>query len=311
MSDIKVTGLDNCSLALGNEPLLTFEGSLDKVQLIETTMLNLTNYPSLIASLANRLRRLYGNDVVLVEDGSKYAQTSVAGMLGIKYGFIGGVDMTTNLYCAKRFNIPLFKPTVIVDNEINDNELIDNGFDLLTDLRCHEFFPIYGKKIKQILYSNVAFKTVKQTTYKLEDVNEFELFLSVTKILHKMLKEVIVIVSLSVLEKVDSKFKQNHLILKVAVKYDPQMLKHKIDYNFDIILLGGDFIVSSTQPALGMVYKIMEINDQPCIKFSEEKSKQTIPGKKSILRLFDENFTILSDYLHLENEKTITSPLTC
>ena len=57
----------------------------------------------------------------------------------------------------------------------------------------------------------------------------------------------------------------------------------------DVIYLGPEFLVSYTQPALGMVYKLMEIDGYPCIKFSEEKGKQTIPGNKLIVRLFDGN----------------------
>jgi hypothetical protein len=70
--------------------------------------------------------------------------------------------------------------------------------------------------------------------------------------------------------------------------YSPFMLSNQYDYDLLYCLfLGPEYLVSSTQPALGMVYKLMEINDNPCIKFSEEKGKQTIPGNKIIIRLFD------------------------
>jgi nicotinate phosphoribosyltransferase len=68
------------------------------------------------------------------------------------------------------------------------------------------------------------------------------------------------------------------------------------------VLLGPEFIVSSHQPALGMVYKIMQINDKACIKFSEDKSKQTIPGFKNVLRLFDSEDNLIGDLLCLQNE---------
>lgn len=52
--------------------------------------------------------------------------------------------------------------------------------------------------------------------------------------------------------------------------------KNKKIHNF---LLDSDYIIYTP---LGMVYKVMEINDIPCMKFSEEKSKQSIPGFKKV-----------------------------
>jgi len=79
--------------------------------------------------------------------------------------------------------------------------------------------------------------------------------------------------------------------IKIATTYNTFMLNnnYNCDNNalVDIVFLGPEFLVSSTQPALGMVYKLMEINGNPCIKFSEEKGKQTIPGSKLTVRLFD------------------------
>ena len=64
------------------------------------------------------------------------------------------------------------------------------------------------------------------------------------------------------------------------------MLK-QVSGDFDIIFLGADFLTCKAQTALGMVYKLMDFNNSPCIKFSEEKAKRTIPGFKKTLRFFD------------------------
>lgn len=94
-------------------------------------------------------------------------------------------------------------------------------------------------------------------------------------------------------------------LFKIAIKYETEMLKLKkdeVEVEFDYLYLGPEFLVSSTQPALGMVYKIMQMNNLPCIKFSEEKDKQTIPGSKSIYRLYDYENNLVGDYLVLVNE---------
>jgi hypothetical protein len=100
-------------------------------------------------------------------------------------------------------------------------------------------------------------------------------------------------------------------IFKFGVYYNRNLLdikddylkENQIDLKFDYLFLGPEFLVSVSQPALGMVYKIMEINKCPCIKFSEEKEKQTIPGSKITYRLFNEKNEIICDYLCLENEE--------
>jgi nicotinic acid phosphoribosyltransferase len=88
---VNIYGVANGSIVTPNTPLLTLEGPINQIQLIETTLINLTNYPSLIASLAYKLRILYP-DIVLVEDGSQYGQSPNGSLSGCKYSYIGTVN---------------------------------------------------------------------------------------------------------------------------------------------------------------------------------------------------------------------------
>lgn len=79
-------------MLIPNEPILKLEGSLAKIQILETTLLNLCNYPSLISTLANKIRGIFGDKVKFIEDGSKFGQSPFGSILGVKYSMCGGCD---------------------------------------------------------------------------------------------------------------------------------------------------------------------------------------------------------------------------
>ncbi|KAH8074757.1 nicotinate phosphoribosyltransferase [Aureococcus anophagefferens] len=61
--------------------------------------------------------------------------------------------------------------------------------------------------------------------------------------------------------------------------------------------IGTHLVTCQAQPALGCVYKLVEIDGEPCIKLSNEIAKTTIPGAKSIYRLVSSADVMLLDLL--------------
>lgn len=66
--------------------------------------------------------------------------------------------------------------------------------------------------------------------------------------------------------------------------------------------IGTHLVTCQKQPALGCVFKLVELNGQPRIKLSQDVGKVTIPGKKDAYRLFSESGHALVDLLQRATE---------
>ena len=270
----KIYAMDEGSIAFPHEPILRIEGNLIEVQLIETTLLNIINHQTLIATKANRIvRASYPNPVM--EFGLRRAQGNDAGLFGSRASYIGGCSSTSNVLAGKEFGIPIqgthahswimsFETelkafqvyahnfpnscVLLVDTYDVLNSGVPNAIKVFNELRVQGYRPI-GIRLDS---GDLAYLS-KKARIMLDEAG-----FSYTKI-----------------------FATNDLD-----EYTIQNLQQQ-GAKIDVYGVGTKLITSYNVPALGGVYKLSELDGTPKMKLSENIEKTTNPCKKMVYRLFD------------------------
>ena len=89
------------------EPILRVTASLPQAQLIETRLINLLQYQTLVASKAAR-SRLVAPNKLLVEFGMRRAHGAEAALLAARASYIAGFQGTSNVLAGMKYGIPTY-----------------------------------------------------------------------------------------------------------------------------------------------------------------------------------------------------------
>ncbi|XP_021798417.1 nicotinate phosphoribosyltransferase isoform X5 [Papio anubis] len=106
-SEVTVRALPEGSLAFPGVPLLQVSGPLLVVQLLETPLLCLVSYASLVATNAARLRLIAGPEKRLLEMGLRRAQGPDGGLTASTYSYLGGFDSSSNVLAGQLRGVPV------------------------------------------------------------------------------------------------------------------------------------------------------------------------------------------------------------
>ncbi|XP_022901146.1 nicotinate phosphoribosyltransferase isoform X2 [Onthophagus taurus] len=350
--EVTLYALEEGSVAFPRIPLLRVEGPLIIVQLLETTLLTLVNYASLMATNAARYRMAAG-ELKLLEFGLRRAQGPDGGLSASKYSYIGGFDGTSNVLAGKLFNIPVkgthahaYITSFTNLDELNKHFLVPKGggeqkdlMELATNWRL-SLVPLFKMasceandgELAALISFAIAFPDGFMALVDTYDVKRSGLlnFCAVALALNELGYKAIGIRidsgDLAYLSKV-----ARHHFVEIGKKYDIPwfgnlMIMASNDINEETILslneqghkincfgIGTHLVTCQRQPALGCVYKMVELNEQPRIKLSQDVAKVTMPGKKDAYRLYSESGDALIDLLQrsVEDPPKINEKVLC
>lgn len=263
------------TLVFPHEPMVRIKGPILQAQLIETALLNIINFQTLIATKAARVCEAAQGEPVL-EFGLRRAQGPDGAVTASRAAFIGGATATSNVLAGMVHGIPVrgthaHSWVMSFDSELESfasyAEAMPNNCIFLVDT----FDTLEGVRHAVEIGKRLRTQGHEMVGIRLDSGDLAWLSIEARRILDEAGFQKAIIVASNDLDE--------HLI---------ESLKHQgaaINYWG----VGTQMVTGGSQPALGGVYKLGAIRDehgvwQPKIKLSEQPAKVSTPGIQQVRR---------------------------
>ncbi|RZF43744.1 hypothetical protein LSTR_LSTR009167 [Laodelphax striatellus] len=320
VKDVTIYAIQEGSVVFPRVPLMRVEGPLIIVQLLETTLLTLVNYASLMATNAARYRMAAGDNVRLLEFGLRRAQGPDGGLSASKYSYVGGFDGTSNVLAGKMYNIPVngthahaYITSFNDFNELQTKVLIDRNTGQERDLLVlalewrSKLATIMGSmaseasdgELAALISFAIAFPDGFMALVDTYDVkrsgmlNFCAVALSLNDLGYRAVGIRIDSGDLAYLSRKAREtfnniartysipwFEQLTIVASNDINEETILSLNEQNHKIDCFGIGTHLVTCQRQPALGCVYKLVEINGLPRIKLSQDVGKMTMPGRK-------------------------------
>lgn len=280
-------------IVFANEPILQVEGSLCECQLVETAILNMVNYQTLIATKASRIRTVVGDDP-LMEFGTRRAQEVSAALWGTRATIIGGFNATSNVLAGKKFGIPI--------SGTHAHSLVESfGND-------YDAFNAYAQTHHDCVFLVDTYDTLKSgVPSAIRVANEMGDKINFAGV--RLDSGDMAYLSKRVREVLDNAGYPNTKIYASNDLDETTIASLKMQHaKIDVWGVGTKVITAFDQPALGAVYKMVSVEDADgkmtdTIKISGNAEKVSTPGKKQVWRITDsKDGKSEGDYVTLADE---------
>jgi len=343
-SNVTICALKEGTVAFPRVPLIVVRGPLGISQLLETTLLALVNYPSLVATNAARMVVAVNQKVAesqppkCFEFGLRRAQGPDGGFSASKYSYLGGFDGTSNVQAGKLLNLNVsgthahaFVQSFASLEEVKDMTVLnthtneeDNLLSLVLQCRKEKgdkYMRTHDGELAAFLAYACAFPNSFLCLIDTYDtLNSGVLnFILVALVLgdlgyqprgvrldsgdlayfslecNRLFKEVGEASSHSFFESLD-------IVASNDINEDVIHTLSSQGHAITIFGIGTNLVTCQAQPALGCVYKLVELCGAPRMKISQDIEKVLIPGQKKCYRLYGESGYALVDLMVLSSE---------
>lgn len=271
-------------------PVLRVEANIIEAQLIETLLLNMLNFQSLIATKACRMRLVAGSRT-MIEFGLRRAQ-GPGGFYASRAAVVGGFDATSNVSAGCYYNLPISGTMAHSYIQSHDDELSAfRAFAGIWPDNCVLLVDTYDT-----LESGVpnAIKVGKELAAKGYSLKAIRLDSGDLAYLSKHARTMLDDAGLSEVKIIASNQLDEYVIKSL----------HEQNAPVDIYGVGTKLVIGDPDSALDGVYKLAFANGKARIKLSESITKTTLPGKKQVYRLLGENNLFLgADVIAFDKEQ--------
>jgi nicotinate phosphoribosyltransferase len=287
---VDIDAMPEGTVVFAHEPLLRVKGPLIQCQILETILLNIVNFQSLIATKAARVR-LAAGDKAVVEFGLRRAQGADGALSASWASYIGGVDGTSNVLAGKLFDIPVTGThahswVMSFDDELeafktyaqvmpNNCVFLVDTYDSLEGVRkaveIGRWLKAQGHDLKGIRLDSGDLAYLSIEARKILDQGGFEKALIVAS---------------------------NDLDEHIIASLNDQGAR------IDVWGVGTKLVTAYDQPALGGVYKLTALRNnaqsswQYKVKLSEQSGKITSPGLQQVRRFYDNDGIFIGDCVY-------------
>ncbi len=277
-------------LVFPNRPVLRVEANLIEAQLIETLLLNILNFQTLIATKASRMRMVAG-DRKLIDFGLRRAQ-GPGGYCASRAAVIGGFNATSNVRASRDYGIPA------------------------SGTMAHSFIQSYNDELSafrdfaEAHPNNCVLLVDTYNTLKSGIPNAIIVGKEMEKQGHSLNAIRLDSGDLAYLARQSRKMLDNAGLTNVKIAVSNQLDEYVIrslleqEAPIDVFGVGTSLVIGSPDAALDGVYKLALLDGNPRIKISENLGKITLPHKKQVFRISDSNGQwIGADAIALDKEQ--------